>query len=304
MLRTSLFAPLAGAFLVASPAVGQVDNRPGAYQPYAEDEQDAQQRDRYAYPRGDYRDDYRDAVRDQDEASDSYTVEPDRTESPVARDYYQRERPVARRRFDDRSDMDREQDTKYAYPPTTSRWDDRDQGADAPATNRSEPFRSDREEALPQDEVMPPAGTDEAGTPLTPARAMSSNFSSAEAIWHVRGALNVAALGCRDAKDARTVSAYNGMLSARRATLAAADAQTKALYRIRFGGRWQNMHDTAMTKLYNFFAQPPAHDDFCRVARQVLYEEQWVPDAIFATFANDALARLEAPFYSRRLTVG
>jgi hypothetical protein len=86
------------------------------------------------------------------------------------------------------------------------------------------------------------------------------------------------------------------MLSARRATLAAADAQTKALYRIRFGDRWQNMHDTAMTKLYNFFAQPSAHDDFCQIAEQILDEAQTVPDAAFSAFANDALARLEAPF--------
>ena len=122
------------------------------------------------------------------------------------------------------------------------------------------------------------------------------DYSSAEAIWHVRAALNVAALNCRDANEAHTVAAYNGMLSTRRATLAAADTQTKALYRARFGGAWQNMHDTAMTRLYNFFAQPPAHDDFCQVAEQILDEEQLVPGAAFADFANDALARLEAPF--------
>jgi hypothetical protein len=130
------------------------------------------------------------------------------------------------------------------------------------------------------------------GTHPAPRRG----HSSAEAIWHVRAALNVAALNCRDANESRTVAAYNGMLSARRATLAAADTQTKALYRARFGGRWQNEHDTAMTRLYNFFAQPPAHDDFCRVAEQVLDEAQTVSDAAFADFADDALARLEAPF--------
>jgi hypothetical protein len=387
VLRTSLFAPLAGALLFASPAIGQRDNGPGAYQRNADDrnaqdEEDAQQgtasqeRDRYtyqrdgnrdnyrnayrrddsyrrddyrdtdrdAYRRDDYRDtnrdayrrdDYRDtnrdayrrnddrgAARNGDEESESYTVEPDRTESPVARDTYRRERPVAQQRHD----LDRQAGDRFIYPPETNRnateeqasdppqsdaypaatvrWDDRAQGADAPTTSRSEPLRPDREQVLPQDEVTPPVGTEGTETtPLTPDRAVGitpsasrSDYSSAEAIWHVRAALNVAALNCRDANEAHTVAAYNGMLSARRETLAAADTQTKALFRARFGEGWQNMHDTAMTKLYNFFARPPAHDDFCQVAEQILDEAQVVPDAAFAAFANDALARLEAPF--------
>ena len=291
MLRTSsLLAPLAGALLIASPAIGQTDDRPGSHQRYAHDRnaddgEDARQGARYAD-----RDDYRNAVPDEAGESESYAIESRRPDEHV--EHVAREEEGVRPR-------------PGAYPAAPVHWNDRDQRADAPTAYRPDPSQP---AAWPQREQRPPTGAEGTGmSPVTPARAMGGaysvprrNYSPAEAIWHVRAALNVAALGCRDANEARTVAAYNGLLSSRRAALAAADARTKALYRARFGGRWQYMHDTAMTKLYNFFAQPPAHDGFCRVARQILDEAQTVPDAAFAMFANDALMRLEAPFTDRQ----
>ncbi|CAN5526495.1 hypothetical protein BH09PSE4_BH09PSE4_00730 [soil metagenome] len=138
--------------------------------------------------------------------------------------------------------------------------------------------------------IIPAKDTD--GAYLTPNHAVSP----AEAIWHVRSALNVAALGCRDANEAHTIAAYNALLNTKGATLAAADVQVRARCRARFGAGWQNRHDSSMTRVYNFFSQPPAHADFCAVAEQVLDEAQDVPAESFADFAAAALVRLEAPF--------
>jgi len=138
--------------------------------------------------------------------------------------------------------------------------------------------------------AIPEHGPD--GAYLTPNYAVSP----AEAVWHVRSALNVAALGCRSSHEAQTIAAYNALIAGKGTVLAAADAETQARYHARFGATWRGRHDSAMTRVYNFFAQPPAHDRFCAVAERLLDEAQAVPTEGFAEFAKTALVRLEAPF--------
>lgn len=115
-------------------------------------------------------------------------------------------------------------------------------------------------------------------------------------VWHMRAALNVAALGCRDAAEQETVAQYNKLLATQRRGLAAADMAVKAQYRARYGARWSKIHDQQMTRVYNFFAQPPAQPAFCEAARGVLLEAQTVAPGKLADFAAGALPRLEAPF--------
>lgn len=147
----------------------------------------------------------------------------------------------------------------------------------------------------------PPAGAasnqliparDAAGAYLTPNLGLTADETS----WHVRAALNVAALGCRDAAEVQTVAAYNRLLRRQRETLAAADAGVKSVYRARHGDAWESAHDRQMTRVYNFFAQPPAHDGFCAAARAVLARAETVTADQFAGFAAEALPLLEAPF--------
>ena len=121
--------------------------------------------------------------------------------------------------------------------------------------------------------VAPPH--DPRGGYVTPNRDLSPE----EVTWHVRVALNVAALGCRQ-QAGETAAAYNALLVADRAVLAAALDGIGA----------------AMTKLYNFWAQPPAQEGFCREATAVLRAAQAVAPADFPAFAAAALPRLEAPF--------
>lgn len=151
------------------------------------------------------------------------------------------------------------------------------------------------------DRPSPPAGS--VPNQLIPAIAadgrydtVNHNLSRDQTAWHVRAALNVAALGCRDVAERETVAAYNAMLGRHRASLAAADAAVKGQYRLRYGAGWDSRHDRDMTRVYNFFAQPPAQTGFCRVARDVLAEAGRVAPEQFAAFAADALPRLEAPF--------
>ncbi|MBX9797714.1 hypothetical protein [Sphingomonas sp.] len=139
-------------------------------------------------------------------------------------------------------------------------------------------------------QVVPPHHPD--GSYATPSHAVTG----AEAIWHLRSALNVAALGCRDADDARTAGDYNAMLARHAQPLAAANAAVTQRYRQQAGARWETMRERAMTQLYNFYAQVPAHDEFCATAKAVLAEVQGVAAADLASFARARLDALEAPF--------
>lgn len=130
------------------------------------------------------------------------------------------------------------------------------------------------------------------GTYETPNHAISP----AQAAWHLRSALNVAALGCRDAHEAETVAGYNQLLRTRTAVLAAADVAVRSDYQARFGAGWQDRHDAVMTRVYNFFAQPPAQAEFCAEAQAVLAEVLSAPEDRFVADAPAKLARLEAPF--------
>ncbi|HEX8388453.1 MAG TPA: hypothetical protein VF636_05505 [Sphingomonas sp.] len=150
------------------------------------------------------------------------------------------------------------------------------------------------------------APTPPGGVPITyamPARDADGRWatpnrglSAPETLWHLRAALNVAALGCRGDGEAATVAGYNALLVDRKAALAAASAGAEAAYQARHGEAWRQRHDDAMTRLYNFFAQAPARDAFCREARAVLAEQAVVEPSGFDAWSRAALERLEAPF--------
>jgi hypothetical protein len=143
----------------------------------------------------------------------------------------------------------------------------------------------------------------EFGAIVPPPRAADGGYQTInhgidakQTMWHVRAALNVAAIGCRSDADAVLVPAYNTLLKDQKAALASADAAVKADFHKRLGSGWQTAHDAYMTQLYNFFAQPAAKARFCAAADSVAPQAAAVPAGGFETFAQTALPQLEAPF--------
>lgn len=121
---------------------------------------------------------------------------------------------------------------------------------------------------------------------------INHGIGEAETLWHLRAALNVAALGCRGTAEKSIVASYNKFLQRHKKALAAAYAAEKRGYRDRQAVGF----DAHMTRVYNFFAQPPAQAPFCREAAAVSAEAATVPQAGLQAFAQSALPRLEAPF--------
>ncbi len=127
---------------------------------------------------------------------------------------------------------------------------------------------------------------------------VSTTLPPLEALWHVRVALNVAALGCRDADEGQTVAAYNSLIRDQSAELGAANDAVDARYKTQFGARWLDAREGDMTRLYNYFAQPGAQPEFCAVAKATLARIASVDARDLPGFAMGALPALEAPFWS------
>ncbi len=148
-------------------------------------------------------------------------------------------------------------------------------------------------------EVAPPLPAPvvavEAPPPPVPLSPTNAGLSAAGATWHLRAALNVAALGCRGAEGDAIVARYNALLTARKAELATAQAALEAEYSAG-GGDWRDRYDGAMTRLYNFFSAVPAHARFCAAASAVLAQVEAAPSGELSAFAVSHLPDLDAPF--------
>jgi hypothetical protein len=131
--------------------------------------------------------------------------------------------------------------------------------------------------------------------PPPPVSPINRGLSRAATVWHLRVALNVAALACRGASEATIVSGYNAMLRGRTTVLASAQSALSAEYRAR-GGDWQDAYDDAMTRLYNFFSQVQARDAFCAAAERTLAAVPAVPADGMEAFAAAELPLLDRPF--------
>jgi len=140
--------------------------------------------------------------------------------------------------------------------------------------------------------TIPAVGAD--GKRITPNRDLGPR----EALWHVRMALNVAALSCRNPETHDALVNYNRMLTAHSALLTATNDAIDADYRRRFGAQAVAMRDSHNTRTYNFFALPPVQPAFCRAALGVGAEAVAMDATQLVAFAPTALARLERPFFA------
>lgn len=129
------------------------------------------------------------------------------------------------------------------------------------------------------------------GTYVTPNIANTDQA----AVWHLRNALNVAALGC-DHAGGGIVEPYNAWLTTHAAVL---DRYWQA-YRHEWQSTgwwdWERAYDNNQTRIYNFYSQPTMRAAFCAVARGEIAHVGQVADTDLPAFAREALLRLDKPF--------
>jgi hypothetical protein len=132
---------------------------------------------------------------------------------------------------------------------------------------------------------------DEAGDYLTPNRKVTSNT----ALWHVRMALNVAALNCERFGSTARIQ-YNQILTVHRAILTDANAAVDRNYKVAYGRAGVGSREQLNTIVYNFFALPPVIKSFCPVATAVGAKILTMPSGALLAYAPEALKELEKPY--------
>lgn len=136
---------------------------------------------------------------------------------------------------------------------------------------------------------IPEVGDD--GKYLTPNRGVTANT----ALWHVRMALNVAALSCHGVYEPARIQ-YNQILHVHEAALREANAAVDRNYLVAYGTGGLKARELLNTVVYNFFALPPVTKSFCPVAIEVGAKVLAMPSNQLLAYAPEALTTLEKPF--------
>ena len=136
---------------------------------------------------------------------------------------------------------------------------------------------------------IPEVGDD--GKYLTPNRGVTANT----ALWHVRMALNVAALSCHGVNEPARIQ-YNRILHVHEAALREANAAVDRNYLAAYGTGGLRARELLNTVVYNFFALPPVTKSFCPVAIDVGAKILAMPSSQLLAYAPEALTALEKPF--------
>lgn len=142
----------------------------------------------------------------------------------------------------------------------------------------------------PENMRIPEAAAD--GTRKT----VNSSVSTAQAVWNLRSAYNVAALNCVEAEYNPVLEGYKSFLKVHDKSLDKADAELKKNFTGAFGKQGTRERETYQTQVYNFFAVPPVKSTFCNAAMQLAAEIALIPAGQLEGYAPQGLAKFEAPF--------
>ncbi|MEP6338247.1 MAG: SPOR domain-containing protein, partial [Parasphingorhabdus sp.] len=117
-----------------------------------------------------------------------------------------------------------------------------------------------------------------------------------ETLWHVRAALNVAALSCTAPQYARLVDDYNAFITNNKSHLRKANNAIIQKFRRDIGSGYKSAHDRHQTSLYNYWSFSPLRRPFCDQAVEVSQRAIVTPSTGLNDFAASALPQLEGPF--------
>lgn len=137
---------------------------------------------------------------------------------------------------------------------------------------------------------LPPR--DAQGDYATPNRERTGH----DAFWNLRIALNVAAIGCRHPGSLQLVADYNNIIGRHGNLIRSAETTVIARLGRETGSNGIAARDRTSTKLFNYFAQPPAQKEFCRVAGSIAQQMSGMDGAAAMAMAPAMLAQVDQPF--------
>ncbi|WP_164117513.1 hypothetical protein [Sphingorhabdus sp. Alg239-R122] len=138
--------------------------------------------------------------------------------------------------------------------------------------------------------AIPPVGVD--GRRIT----VNTGIGELETLWHLRSALNVAALNCVEPRHYQLASDYNTFLKTHKSQLSKANRAIESKFRRENGSNYRRVRDTHSTRVYNFFSLPPVKSEFCNVSIGVARQLTLTPKDQLTGYAYIGLTEIEDVF--------
>ncbi len=139
--------------------------------------------------------------------------------------------------------------------------------------------------------MVPSVGLD--GVRQTPNRGISRD----ESIWHLRSAINVAALNCQGPVWNKIADNYNSYIKLHKTRLTSASRTVDGEYKVRYPGQnGLRVRDTKMTDLYNYFSLPTVKREYCDAALAKSQELLTIPSATLPEYSIGALGDIDGIF--------
>jgi hypothetical protein len=126
--------------------------------------------------------------------------------------------------------------------------------------------------------------------------SLNRNISSAQMLWNLRSAYNVAALNCFKPQHAAILPQYKDFLKNHAKTLAATNKKVDAEFKAKHGAKFIAPREAYMTSVYNHFALPPTLTDFCDAVGAVSRDGAAVKSVELEAFAVRSLPSIEVVF--------
>ncbi|RKF21218.1 hypothetical protein D6851_09945 [Altericroceibacterium spongiae] len=114
--------------------------------------------------------------------------------------------------------------------------------------------------------------------------------------WNMRSGFNVAALNCNELQYQPILKAYSKMLEDHKKRLSSTNRALDAQYREKYGRSYKSEREDYMTKVYNYFALPPAHKYFCEAALAAANNYLLMEPDDIDSYAATTLVQFEAAF--------
>ncbi len=138
--------------------------------------------------------------------------------------------------------------------------------------------------------AIPPVGVD--GRRIT----VNTGIGEMETLWHLRSALNVAALNCVEPRHYQLATDYNTFLKTHKSRLSAANRAIESKFRRENGSNYRRIRDTHSTRVYNFFSLPPVKSEFCNVSLGVARQLTLTPKDQLMGYSYIGLTEIEDVF--------
>jgi len=160
--------------------------------------------------------------------------------------------------------------------------------------------------APPPVAVIPPRPTppDGASPDLIPPpieadgqrESVNRKVSVNQIIWNLRSAYTVAALDCKNPRNAAILLRYRQFLDRNVKVLKVVYDQMDHDFRAKYGRGGETLRDDYLTVLYNHYALPPTKAEFCDVVDQTMLEGADVAPEDLGTFAMTKVPVIEKVF--------